>query len=311
MEYTQLIVGLITLLLSGEFLVKGSVGIALKLRISTLVIGMTIVSFGTSAPELLVSVKAALMDKPDIALGAVIGSNISNISLVLGFTALVFPIHVNNDTVGIDWPMMIISTILFYILILNGTLGFYEGLTFVFMLLIFTFWLIRRSRKQNKKMDEDLQAEPGKLLLYVKDLGYVVLGCLGLAYGAEWFLNGADSIAQNFGISERVIGLTVVAVGTSLPELITSLVAAFKKEVDISVGNLIGSNIFNILSILGITSIVKDIPVNDAILNFDVYWLLGISLIILPLMLIGRKITRLDAVLLLGIYFSYITFVLN
>ena len=312
MEYAQLIVGLITLLISAEFLVKGSVSIAIRLRISTLVIGMTIVSFGTSAPELLVAIKAALNNKPDIALGAIIGSNISNLALVLGVTALVFPVRVNRDTIFIDWPMMMISTLLFYVLILNGILGFWEGVTLISILGIFTFWLIRRSRKKNKK-DPDLVVEKVKWskLILAKEIGFIAIGCLGLVYGAEWFLDGADDIALNFGISERVIGLTVVAIGTSMPELVTSLVAAFRKQMDISIGNLIGSNIFNLLSILGITSIVKEIPVNEILLSFDIYWLLVISALILPFMLYRRTITRFQGAFLLIFYVVYIYFVIS
>lgn len=312
MEYAQLILGLVTLLLSGEFLVKGSVGIALRLRISTLVIGMTIVSFGTSAPELLVAIKAALKEKPDIALGAVMGSNISNIALVLGLTAIVFPIEVNRDSIGTDWPMMMLSTVVFYLLILNGMLGFWEGFVLFTMLLIFTIWLIRRSRKRNVSADRFVEeTKRERMVFYLKHLGLIAIGCTGLAYGADWFVDGADDIAINFGISQRVIGLTVVALGTSLPELITSLIAAFRRQQDISVGNLIGSNIFNLLSILGITSMIKDIPVNEKLLQMDVFWLLGISFVIFPLMLIGRRITRLDGTLLTAIYVTYIFFVLN
>jgi len=312
MEYVQLIGGLLTLLISGEFLVKGSVNIALRLRISTLVIGMTIVSFGTSTPELLVAIKAALQDKPDIALGAVMGSNVSNLALVLGFTALLFPIQVSRDTIVIDWPMMMISTILFYLLILNGYLGFWEGVVLISMLGAFTFWLVRRSRKKNKAVSEDtVEKVKWSKLVLVREIGLILLGCVGLVYGADWFLDGADDIALKFGVSQRVIGLTLVAIGTSLPELITSLVAAFRKEIDISIGNLIGSNIFNLLSILGITSIVKEIKVNPILLSFDVYWLLGISALILPMMLYRRNISRLEGVILLIIYGVYVYFVFD
>lgn len=311
MEYFQLILGLTTLLLSGEFLVKGAVGIALKLRISTLVIGMTIVSFGTSAPELLVSVQAALTGMPDIALSAVLGSNIANIALVLGLTVLIFPLNVSSDTIAIDWPVMMISSLLLYVFMINGVIGAYEGGIFFILICLFTFWLIRRSRKNYKEDESETKDEKkGIAILYLKDSAFVVLGCLGLTYGADWFLTGANYIALDFGISERIIGLTLVAVGTSLPELITSLVAAFKKEMDISVGNLIGSNIFNILSILGITTMIKEIQVNEQFLSFDIFWMLGISAIIFPLMLIGRKITRLDGVLLLGLYITYVSLVI-
>lgn len=311
MEYFQLIIGLIILIFSGEFLVKGAVGIALKLRISTLVIGMTIVSFGTSAPELLVSIKAAIMGMPDIALSAVIGSNIINIAFILGLTVLIFPLNVSSDTIAIDWPVMMVSSLLLYLFMLNGTIAAYEGAVLFILLSLFTFWLIRRSRKNNREEENELkEVKKGIVFLYLKDSVFVILGCLGLTYGADWFLTGANYIALDFGISERIIGLTLVAVGTSLPELITSLVAAFRKEMDISVGNLIGSNIFNILSILGVTSIIKEIQVNEQFLSFDIFWMLGISFIIFPLMLIGRKISRLDGVLLLSLYISYISLVI-
>ena len=233
-------------------------------------------------------------------------------ALVLGITALVFPVRVNRDTIFIDWPMMMLSTLLFYVLILNGILGFWEGVTLISMLGIFTFWLIRRSRKKNKR-DPEAKKEKVKWsdLQLLKELGFIIIGCLGLVYGADWFLDGADDIALNFGISQRVIGLTVVALGTSMPELVTSLVAAFRKQMDISIGNLIGSNIFNLLSILGITSIVKEIPVNDMLLSFDVYWLLAISGLILPLMLYRRTITRIEGAFLLIYYIVYIYFVLT
>lgn len=311
MEYFQLIIGLIILIFSGEFLVKGAVGIALKLRISTLVIGMTIVSFGTSAPELLVSIKAAIMGMPDIALSAVIGSNIINIAFILGLTVLIFPLNVSSDTIAIDWPVMMVSSLLLYLFMLNGTIAAYEGAVLFILLSLFTFWLIRRSRKNNREEENELkEVKKGIVFLYLKDSVFVILGCLGLTYGADWFLTGANYIALDFGISERIIGLTLVAVGTSLPELITSLVAAFRKEMDISVGNLIGSNIFNILSILGVTSIIKEIQVNEQFLSFDIFWMLGISFIIFPLMLIGRKISRLDGVLLLSLYISYVSLVI-
>ncbi|MEQ9064951.1 MAG: calcium/sodium antiporter [Vicingaceae bacterium] len=312
MEYVQLIIGLAILILSGESLVKGSVSMAIKMRVSTLVIGMTIVSFGTSAPELLVAIKAALKDKPDIAIGAIVGSNVSNIALILGLTAIVFPIRVNRDSIAIDWPMMIIATGLFYACIFNGILGFWEGAILFSALLIFGTWLIWRSRKKKKIEDVESGQTYSRThpISYLKDLAFIALGCLGLIYGADLFLEGASELALNFGISERIIGLTLVALGTSLPELITSLVAAFRHQADIGIGNLIGSNIFNLLAILGITAMVKEIPINYDIIHFDFYWMLAVSVIIFPMMLIRFKITRLEGFLLLAFYVIYIHFVL-
>ena len=319
MEYVQLLGGLLILIASGEALVKGAVGIALKLHVSTLVIGMTIVSFGTSAPELLVAIKAALLNKPDITVGAIIGSNVSNITFILGLTALVFPISVNRDSLAIDWPMMMLTYLLFYLAIFNGSfsgiedgnLSGVEGLMLFGSLILFGTWLIMRSRKKTKKNLRDqgyvhLKTSP---VVFIKYAFLIILGCIGLVYGAELFVLGADQIARNFNISERVIGLTLVAFGTSLPELITSLIAAFRKQADIGIGNLIGSNIFNILSILGITAMIKPINVDFMFISMDFLWMLVGSVIIFPMMFFGRRISRIEGFLLMIFYLSYLYFV--
>jgi len=310
MEYIQFVLGLIFLIAGGEALVKGSVGIALKLRISTLVIGMTIVSFGTSAPELLVAIKAALKEKPDIAIGAVLGSNISNIALILGLTALIFPMKVSRDSIYIDWPVMMFSTLLFWWLIQDGYLHLTDGIGFVFFLIFFSTWLIWRSRKKQKKK-EDAPVIKATVKAYFRDITLMLIGLLGLAFGSDLFIDGADDIAVNLGVPQRIIALTIVAVGTSMPELITSMVAAFRRQVDISVGNLIGSNIFNLLSILGITSIIKEIPINKIFIQYDVFWLLGITFLILPIMFTRRQISRIEGVILVTSYIAFIYFVVN
>lgn len=229
--YFYLILGLILLIVSGEFLVKGAVAIALRLKLSTLVIGMTIVSLGTSAPELLVSIKAALGGHPDITIGAIVGSNISNIGLILGFTALIFPIVVQKDSLRKDWPMMIGATLLFIVFVQDGVLELYEGVIFLVLLVAFLSLIIYQSRKANKKLEAtaeiDLSAKNTPLW---KSISLIILGSVGLVYGADWMLSSAVDIAKEFGVSERIIGLTIVAFGTSLPELITSCVAAFRKE---------------------------------------------------------------------------------
>ena len=317
MPYLQVIIGLILLIFSGESLVKGSVSLAIKLKVSTLVIGMTIVSFGTSAPELLVSIKAALSGNPDIVVGAVIGSNISNIALILGLTAFVFPIAVSRDSLAIDWPMMMLATGLFYllagpVLTRETNIEWYEGFILFFSLFFFGAWLVRRSRKKIKlqEMDRDTPKSRSHALAYVKDLAFILAGCVGLVYGADIFLDGAKAVARLFEVSDRVIGLTLVAFGTSLPELITSLVAAFRRHSDISIGNLIGSNIFNLLAILGVTSMIKEIPVSEVLIKVDYLWMLGVSFLVFPMMIFKLKITRLEGAILVLFYLVYIRYVL-
>jgi cation:H+ antiporter len=311
LSYVFLIVGFLLLIFSGDFLVKGAVSIALKLRLSNLVIGMTIVSFGTSAPELLVSIKAALGGHPDISIGSVVGSNISNIALILGITALVFPITVSKATLRIDWPMMMLSTLLFVVVVMDGELSAWEGILFIVFLISFIVWLIRNSRKGSAvpAAVDEVNEEEKNLPLW-KGIGLVGLGAVGLVLGADLMLKGAVEIARYYDVSERIIGLTIVAFGTSLPELITSCVAAFRKEADISIGNLIGSNIFNILAILGITSIIHPISVSSSIINSDNYILLGITFLVFPLMYFGKKLTRAKGLLLFFVYAAYLIYLI-
>ena len=316
MNYLWLILGLGVLIVGGELLVRGAVGIAKKAQISTLVIGMTVISFGTSAPELFVSIGAALGDPatPEIAIGNVIGSNIANIALVLGLTVLIFPIAAKRNTKIIDWPMMMLATLLFFVFMLDLVIEVWEGAILFGILIAFTFFLLRNSRRTMKK-EKDQKTGDFDEISEVKDniwlsLGLTLAGLVGLYFGAGWLIDGAVGIAENAGMDNRVIAVTVVAFGTSVPELVTSGVAAFKKETDISVGNLIGSNIFNIMAVIGITSMVKPIPVEAATLNFDMWWVIGIALVILPMMLIGQKIGRLKGALLLATYVVYIVILL-
>ena len=313
MEYVLLIGGLVILIISGEALVRGAVGIALKFNISTLVIGMTIVSFGTSVPELLVSLKAAIAGHSEIAIGNVVGSNIANIALVLGLTTIILPIKVKSSTVKIDWPIMMVSTILFYLFSLNENIEWYEGLIFTIGLIAFNLFMFGKFKKGNIKEDVDLDIEidqnkPPKILF---NLFLIAAGSIGLAFGTDWLLNGSIQIATDFGVSEHIIGVTIVAFGTSVPELITCIVASVKKQTDISVGNLIGSNIFNILGVLGITSLIKEIPVSLQVIHVDAFWLLAVSFIIFPLMIIGNKINRIRGLLLFVSYCIYIYFVVS
>jgi cation:H+ antiporter len=311
MEYVLLIGGLIILIIAGELLVRGAVGIAEKFNIPTLVIGLTIVSFGTSAPELFVSLKATLNGHAELAIANVIGSNIANIALVLGITTMILPITVKKSTVKVDWPIMMGASVLFFIFIFNNIIEWYEGLIFTIGIISFNFYLFWNANRKNKKEVEKVVVTENKKQIFFLNTLLIILGSVGLAFGADWLVDGAKIIASNFGVSEHVIGVTIVAFGTSVPELITSVMAALKKETDISVGNLIGSNIFNILGVLGITALVKDIPVTDHVVNVDSLWMLAISFLIFPIMIIGYKVNRLRGFLLFAFYCVYIYFVVS
>jgi cation:H+ antiporter len=309
MEYVKVLAGFVLLLLGGNYLVKGGVSLAGHLKISSLVVGITFVSLGTSAPELIVSLQAALNGHPDISIGNVVGSNISNIALVLAITAIIIPIKVSRDSVIINWPVMMLASLLFYFFILNFSLDRWEGIIFVLGLATFLYLSIRNSRLQHLNSVVET-AKPSQSVFIA--LLIVVLSCAGLAIGSNWLVNGAATVARNFGVSERVISITLIAFGTSVPELATSVIAAVKKELDISVGNIIGSNIFNLFGVLGITASFTSIPVNSGTVRFDVPWMLGISLLlflfILPLR--GGRLTRLKGIIMLLSYATYIALVI-
>lgn len=308
MQYIYLFAGFAILLLSGEFLVRGGVALSKHFRISTLVVGVTVVSLGTSAPELFVSVRAALVDHPAIAIGNVVGSNISNITLVLGLVALFLPIPVKRKSIGIDWPIMMFATLLFYIFILNSKLEFSEGLIFIILLIGFVTWSIINSRRENYMLGKKL--DKPKYPVYLAVI-MILFSSIGLMFGADWLVRGASDIARTLGVSEHAISVSLIALGTSIPELATSMMAAIRKEMDISIGNIIGSNIFNLFGILGVTSMVREIPVGENVIHFDIYWLLGISfllfLFILPLK--GGKLTWPKGVVFLFIYALYLYFI--
>lgn len=311
LAYIQLTVGLILLIIGGEVLVKGAVECALRFRISKLVVGMTVVSFGTSAPELVVSIQAAYQGFPDIAMGNIIGSNIANLALVLGLTAVIFPIAVSKNSLRFDWPVMMLVTLVFYLLILDGDLGILEGSALLLILIIFNTFLIWKSRQESSipdGIDQDIETSTVPLW---RSLLFVGLGAGALAFGSDWLVEGAVDVAHRFGVSDLVISVTIVAFGTSAPELITSIMAAFRKHADISIGNLIGSNIYNIALVLGVTGILKPIQVSETILSFDIYWVLGIALIIFPFMLHKRKISRWEGAFLFLAYLVYIFLVVK
>lgn len=314
MDYLFLILGLIVLIFGGDFLVKGAVGFSNKFKISPLIIGMTVVAFGTSAPELLVSVKSALSGNPGIAIGNVIGSNIANIALVLGVTALIFPIVIDKHTKRVDYPMMILASILFFVLGMDGQFSMIDGIILFSVLIIFIVGLIIHSRRNILDVDSGLDEVKDENLPAWKSALILGLGCAGLYFGAEWFIKGAVGIAEKLLADnpnrDSIIGVTVVAFGTSAPELVASCVAAYKKQTDISIGNLIGSNVFNIFAVIGITSVITPIDVPKEVMQSDVIWMLGIAALLGVLLYLGKKIGRLKGMILLISYIIYIGLIL-
>lgn len=296
------------LLVSGNFLVNGSVQLARHFKISTLVVGLTVVAFGTSAPELFVSLKAAFQGVPDIAVGNVVGSNIANIALILGLVAIVYPIAIKNRSVWFDWLVMFVVSVVLLLFGYNGRISLVEGLLFVIALVIYVLWSFYQSRRSMKKtMEESPAPEVGLLAASAM----VLVSIVGLYYGAEWLVRGARELAASWGVSDRVIGISIVAFGTSVPELATSLVASFRKETDISVGNIVGSNIFNILAVLGITAVIKPLPINNPeMFALDMVWAIALAIILLAFILpLSRgKITQWKGALFFLIYLSYIYF---
>lgn len=306
MDIFYFFLGLVLLLLGGDFLVKGSVALAIRMRVSMVVIGLTVVSFATSAPELIVSVYSALTGHPDMAIGNVIGSNIANISLVLGLTALVYPLSFKKRLYQFDIPVMLTACVLFAIfLFTNALLEAWEGFVFIVMLGLLTLYLIQKSRKQELLSKE---VNVNSISLFKLSF-YLVSGGTCLYFGSHFLVNGASGLAREIGLSERIISVSIVAFGTSVPELAASIIAALKKQKDLSIGNLIGSNIFNVLAVLGITSIVKPIAVLDeSLITNDIWWMLGISVLLYPLMFLFKKdhFGRVEGLVLLMVYTIYI-----
>lgn len=299
--------GLVLLLVGGELLVRGASGLALKMRITPLIVGLTIVSFATSAPELIVSVQASMNGHSDIAIGNVMGSNIANIGLILGSVALAFAIPVTWLAYRNDWIAMVGASGLLWLFILDRNLSSTEGVILVAALIAYLMVKIRENRNQRDaaaEIPEGVAKKKTWLLVVI-----LILSILALRYGAEFLVLGAVRMAIAAGVEERIVSLTIVAFGTSLPELAASMVAAYRGEREIAIGNVIGSNIFNILSVLGISSIITDIPVQSkATLNFDIFWMMAFALLLYPLIILFKKnhIGRLEGLLLLGGYFTYI-----
>lgn len=311
MSILWVILGFVLLVVGGEFLVRSSVALSFKFSISKMVIGMTVVSFATSAPELLVSLQAALSGSPAIAINNVVGSNIANIGLVLGVTAMVGAIAVDKSFYKLNWPvMMVFSIVLYYFLKNDNVLTAIEGGFLFIGLIAFLIYLIRSAKKdiEVEEVDETLSTVSN-----FKIGVWLLIGAVSLYFGSEWLVFGAKEIATAVGVSEAVIGVSLIAIGTSVPELAASVIAAAKQEKAISLGNLIGSNIFNIASVLGLTAMVKPIPVTEPqILTSDIFWMLGFSAILIPLIFLPKRlqISRLKGFFLVVCYgvFMFLVF---
>jgi cation:H+ antiporter len=319
----EFIAGLALLILGGELLVRGAVAAALKARIAPLIVGLTVVSFGTSAPELFTSLSAALNGSSNIAVGNVIGSNIANIALILGLTALLKPVLVDRRVLYRDAPVMILASLAMWWVVSDLNISANEGGALLLAMVVFIGVLVGYARKDRKAEDrktEDRKAEldydhsvqnevsehgelakkHGALLL-----AYICAGMVGLYFGSGLFVEGAQGLAKSAGVSDRVIGLTVVAFGTSVPELVASLIAVLKGHSDLALGNVVGSNLFNILLVLGATALIKPLDVDPAMLSWDIWWMLGLALLLIPLAA-TKKINRVSGLLLLTLYIAYI-----
>jgi len=315
MSIPFLIFGFVLLVIGGDFLVRASVALSLKLNFSKLVIGMTVVSFATSAPELLVSLNAALSGAPAIAINNVVGSNIANIGLVLGITAIIGSIGIDASFYRIHWPvMMLFSGMLYYFLWNDHQLSAIEGGVLFIALIAFVAYLIHGQKRTTEATDAIEEVDDALAVVPGSKIGlWLFIGATALYFGSEWLVKGATEIALILGVSEAVIGVTMIAIGTSVPELAASVIAAVKKEKAISLGNLIGSNIFNIGSVLGVTSIIKTIPVTEPlILSRDIFWMLlfAVSVLVLALLPKRNQIHQIKGLVLVVLYgvFIFIAF---
>ncbi len=298
---TLLILSLVALYIGAGWLVQGSSALALKAKISPLVIGLTIVAFGTSAPELVVSLNAALKGEGEIAIGNILGSNIFNIGIILGISATIYPLQAKKQLLRIDIPVMLIATILLTIFFWNGELGRMEGGFFLAGIILYTIFSLYYSRKHGEEPNLELEEQPRH---WAFDTLEIVGGLVVLIFASHLLVENATSIAREVGLSEAVIGLTIIAAGTSMPELATTIVAASKGKTDIAIGNIVGSNLFNILAIAGSCSLVQPIVAKNV--NYiDLLVMLAISLLLLPLVKSGQKITRTEGLVLVIVYIIY------
>lgn len=311
------VLGLVLLVAGAEVLVRGAAKLAAAVGISPLVIGLTVVAFGTSAPEMAVSVQSALSGQAgaDLALGNVIGSNIFNILLILGLSATIAPLVVSQQLVRTDVPLMIAASVLVFILALDGTISRWNGALLFAGIIAYTGFAIVQGRKEGKaaaEFEQEYGDKPRGAAAMLLNLAYIVAGLVLLVLGSNWLVDGAIAIARAFGVSELVIGLTIVAAGTSLPEVATSVMASLKGERDIAVGNVVGSNLFNLLCVLGLASMVAPAGINVApsALSFDLLVMMAVAVACLPIFFTGYSIARWEGLLFLAYYVAYTLFLI-
>jgi cation:H+ antiporter len=309
MQYLLLLLGFVLLIFSGRLLIKCSISIARRLQLSSFVIGLTVVAAGTSAPELLISLTGALKGHADLAVYNVVGSNISNVLLVLAISALILPIVVQSRTIWFDGTGMLLFSLLLWLLIRDLTISAAEGASLFLLLVVYVAISVYRSRRDH--LDDEAPVT-GDMKPRTAVLG-ILAASGGLALGADMLVDNAILVAREFGLSERIISVSMIAVGTSIPELTTSAIAAFRKETDISIGNILGSNIFNIGFVLGITTMVKPLGANPLILSFDIYWFAGIAFLLIIVMIIPPmlKLSRWKALIMLLLYLVYLYLILK
>lgn len=300
------IIGLIALIAGAEWLVRSVSRLASVLGISKLIIGLTVVAFGTSSPELAVSIQSGISGETDIMLGNVVGSNIANILLILGISALILPLRVNSKLIRVDVPVMIGITLLLYVFAWSGVISFVECMMLTVLMIGYISFLIRENKKEHFPEDD-----PGKERVSILWSSFGTIGGLILlVLGARWLVSSSVIFAEMAGISELIIGLTIVSIGTSLPEVVTSVIAAMKKERDIAVGAIVGSNILNILVVLGIAGLFSSVPitVQPSLLRFDLIILITASIACLPIFFSGHKISRIEGAIFLSMFVAYISY---
>lgn len=312
------ILGLVLLVVGGEALLRGAVSMATLLKLTPAIIGLTVVAAGTSIPEMAVSVLAALDNKADISVGNVVGSNIFNITFIIGACALFMPIPIFGNTIKLEYPVLAIVTLLCLALAQDGEINRLDAILLMTMYIGFTAYLVSLVRQQVSASEaaafaeevKDISANEKKPVWWSAIL-LVLVGVLLLAGGAQATVTGAVELARLMGWSERLIGLTIVSIGTSLPEVVASAISLYRGRADVSVGNVVGSNLFNILMILGVSGFITPLPVQEAIYSSDCYWMLGVTLLLFPVIFTGRKISQLEGAILVGCYGLYLTLLIR
>ena len=309
-QVLMFVLGLVVLVVGADVMVRGASRLAVSFGVSPLVVGLTVVAFGTSAPEMAVSVGSALAGSPDLAIGNVVGSNIANVLLILGISALITPLLVDEQIIRQEIPIMIGASALLVVMALDGNIGLLESIVLFALVIAHTVFLVIQSRRASKAVQDEFETGIPTSTWdshWAVQIGLIAAGLAMLVVGADWLVDAAVAFARAFGVSDLVIGLTVVAVGTSMPEIATSIVAAMRGQRDIAVGNVVGSNVFNILAVLGAAGIASGagLPVSEAARNFDLWVMLAVAFACLPIMITGREIARWEGVVFLAYYAAY------